>query len=73
MINTLADAFKLAHQSLLKLKTYKGLFYNDECVVSEINPNTDTHRDTDGSNNIKSSNTDALNKTNKNYIYWGTC
>ena len=30
-INTLAETFKLVHQSLLKLKKYKGLLYNAEC------------------------------------------
>ena len=43
VINTLADAFKVAHQSLLKLKKYKGLLYIDECELSEINQITDTH------------------------------
>ena len=35
-INTLADAFKLADQSLLKLKKYEGLLHNEEYEVSEI-------------------------------------
>ena len=36
-INILADAFKLAHQSLMKLAKYEDLIYNDECKVAEIN------------------------------------
>ena len=36
-INTLADAFRLAHHSLLKLKKYEGLAYNDEHTITEIN------------------------------------
>ena len=40
-INTLAHAFRLAQQSLLKLKKYKGLLYNE---VSEIQQLTDTNK-----------------------------
>ena len=47
MIITLADAFKLAHQSLLKLKDYKDLLYDEEHEVSEIHQMTDTHKSTD--------------------------
>ena len=36
-INTLADAFKLSHPSLLKLKKYKSLVYNKEQDIGEIN------------------------------------
>ena len=67
-INTLGDVFKLAHQSLIKLKKYEGLPYNDECEVSEINQITVPHKDTDGVNNIKSLSRNALNKTNKNIL-----
>ena len=75
MNNTLAGKFKLVHQSLLKLKTYEWTYelYNVECKVSEINNITDTHKGTDGSNNSESSSRNALNKTSKTYIYWGTC
>ena len=30
VINALADTFKLAHHSLLKLKKYESLVYNEE-------------------------------------------
>ena len=43
MIYTLAYAFKLAHQSLFKLKKYNGLLYNDDHDISEINEITHTH------------------------------
>ena len=36
-LNTLADAFKLAHYSLLKLKRYEGLVYNEDQTIAEIN------------------------------------
>ena len=48
MINIPAGTFKLAHQSLLKLKKYEGLLYNEEHEVSKINLITDTHKGTDG-------------------------
>ena len=35
-INTLADIFKLAHQSLLKIKKNECLLHNEEHEVSEI-------------------------------------
>ena len=41
VINTLADAFKLASHSLLKLKKYKGLVYNEEQEIGEINQTVD--------------------------------
>ena len=36
-INTLADAFRLAHHSLLKLKKYEGVVYNEDQTIAEIN------------------------------------
>ena len=69
VINTQADAFKLVHHSLLKLKKYEGLVYKEE---QEINQIVDTSKDIDGTGDIKQSNKSALNK-NKNYTYWGTC
>ena len=73
IINTLADAFKLVHQSLVKVKKFKVLLYNVECEVSKINKITDIHKDTDGSNNIKYSSRNVLNKTSRNYTSMGTC
>ena len=43
-INTLADTFTLAHQSLLKWKKYERLIYNNECEVAEINQITNTSK-----------------------------
>ena len=36
-INTLADAFRLAHHSLLNLKMYEGQIYNEDQTITEIN------------------------------------
>ena len=36
-LNTLADAFRLAHHSLLKLKKYEGLVYNEDQAIAEFN------------------------------------
>ena len=47
MINTLADAFKLAHHSFSNQMKYECLLCNDEFEVSEINQITDIHKDTD--------------------------
>ena len=52
-INTLADAFKLAYHSSLKLKKYDGLLYNDEHAIAEINQITDTLTDTNVGNRPK--------------------
>ena len=73
MIDTLADTFKLPHQSILKLKKYEALLYIDEHEVSEINQIIDTQNDTNGGNNSKCSYRNVLNKTSKNLTYWGTC
>ena len=43
-INTLVDAFKLAHQSVLKFKKYEGLLFNKEYEVSEIWQQTDMYK-----------------------------
>ena len=51
MINTLADIFMLAPQSLLKLKKFEGSQHNYECEVLEINQITYTCKSIDGSNN----------------------
>ena len=54
-INTLADAFELAHHSLFKLKKYEGLIYNDECEVAEINQIVVSSKYMDRNNSIKPS------------------
>ena len=36
-LNTLTDTFKLAHHSILKLKKYAGLEYNEGQTIAEIN------------------------------------
>ena len=60
-INTLAVTFKFAHQSLLKLKKYERLIYNDECNVAKINQMIDTPKDTNQSNSIKPSSKGIIN------------
>ena len=70
-INTLVDVFK--HQSLLKLKMYKGLLYNEEYEVSEIKQHVDMYKSTSHNNKNKFANKDATNKTNKTYTYLGPC
>ena len=72
-IKTLAEVFKLAHQSLLKLKKYKDLLYNEEHEVSKIQQQTDMYKDTSDNNKSKFANRNTTNKTNKTYTYLGTC
>ena len=45
-VNTLADAFKLAHQSLVKLKKDEVSLYTEEHEVPEIQQQTDMYKDT---------------------------
>ena len=71
-INTLAETFKLAHHSLLTLKKYEGLVYNEELKIGEIKQIVDLSEDIGGTGNIKQSNKSALNETNKIHTYWGT-
>ena len=68
-----ADAFKLTHHSLLKLKRYKGLVYSKEQEIGEISQIVDVSEDTGGMANIKQRNKSALNKMDKNYASWGMC
>ena len=42
IIIMLADAFRLAHHRLLKLKKYEGLVYKEDQTVAEINKITDS-------------------------------
>ena len=72
-INTLVDTFKLAHHCLLELKKYKGLVYNDELPITEMNQITDTLTNTKIVNRSKTTGKDLQNKTNKSYIFWGNC
>ena len=69
----LTNTFKLAHHSLLKLKKYKGLVYNDEHEVAEISQIIDTSKDIGRSNNSYQQDKSVLNKTHKYYTYWGPC
>ena len=65
-ISTLADAFRLAHHSLLKVQKYEGLMYNDEHAIAEITQITDTLTNTKVGNRPKTQDKDLQNKTNKN-------
>ena len=71
VVYTLADAFKLVHHSLLKLSKYEGLINQEEQEIEEINQTVYIAKDIGGIDNIKESNKCILNKTNKNYTYWG--
>ena len=53
LFNNLASALKLPHHSLLKLKKYKGLIYNEEQEIGEINQIVDISTDIGGTGNIK--------------------
>ena len=55
-VHTLADTFKLAHQSLLKLKKYEGLLYNEEHEVSQIQQHSDMYKNTNDNKTSISSN-----------------
>ena len=72
-INTLADAFKLAYQSLLKSKKYKGLLHNEEHEVSEMQQHMDMYKNISDSNKNKPANKNTINKANMTYTYLGTC
>ena len=41
-LNTLADTFRLAHHSLIKLKKYEGMVYNEDPAIAEINEIADS-------------------------------
>ena len=64
-INTVADAFRLAHHSPLKLKKYEGLVYNDKHTIAEINQMTDTLTNTKVGNRQNTAGKDLQNKANK--------
>ena len=55
VINTLADAFRLAHHSLLRLKKYEGLVFNEEQEIGEINQIVDLSNGIGQTGNIKNS------------------
>ena len=69
----LADPFKLAHHSLLKLKKSEGLVYNEELELAEINQIVETPKDISRGNNFKPPDKSILNKTHINHTYLGTC
>ena len=56
VVNSLADAFTLAHHSLLKLKKYKALVYSEEQEIGEINQTVGISKDIGGTDSIKQSN-----------------
>ena len=66
------NTYKLAHQSLLKLKKYEGLLYNKEHEVSEMQQHTDICKDTNDNNKSKLSNKNTTNTANNTYTYLGT-
>ena len=65
VINIIANKFKLANNSLLKLKKYEGKVYNEGQEIRNINQIVDISKDIGGPGNIKQPNKSALNKTNK--------
>ena len=70
-IGTLADVFRLAHHSLLKLKKYEGIVYHDQHAIVEINEITDSTTNANIINRSKTLDKDPQDKTNKNYTFWG--
>ena len=72
LLNTLANAFKLANHILLKLMKYEGLVYNKEQETGEIDKIVDFTKKIGGTCNIQQSCRSALNKSNINYTYLGT-
>ena len=72
-INTLADAFTLAHHNLLKVKKYEELLYNEEHEPGKINHIVASSKGASGNGEVNQSNRGVLNKTNKIYTYLGTC
>ena len=60
-INTLADAFRLAHHSLLKLKKYEGLVYSEDQPIAEFNEITDSASNMKVNNQPKTSDKDPQN------------
>ena len=68
-IKTLADTFKLAHHSLLKLMKYKELVYNEEHELAEITEIIDTSKDIGRSNISEQPEKNVLDKTHKLYTY----
>ena len=72
IINTFADAFRLAHHNLLKLKTYERLVYNKDQTIEEINEIADSTSNMKVNNQPKTSNRDQQNKNNKNYTSGAT-
>ena len=80
MINSWSNNYKhisrhtlIGPSEFIENEEIQRWIYNDECKVAEINQIIDTSKDMDRSNSITPSGKNVLNKTNKNYIYWGTC
>ena len=69
----LADAFRLAHHSLLKLKMYDGLVYNENQTIAEINKIADLTSNIKVNNQSKTLDRDEQNINTKNYTFWDNC
>ena len=65
----LADAFRLAHPNLLKLKKYEGLVYNEDHELLEIQELTDKLTNINEKNKSKLITKNTINKTSKNCTY----
>ena len=72
-LKTLADAFRLAHHSLLKLIRYEGLVHNEDRIIAEINEIADSTSNIKLNNWPKMSDSKQKNKNTKNYTFWGNC
>ena len=57
----------------LKQRVYEGLLYNEEYKVSETHQPIDMHKNTSDNNKNEFTTKNVINKTNKTYIYLGTC
>ena len=49
------------------------MVYNEEHELADITQIIDASKDIGRSNNSKQPDKSVLNKTHKNYTYWGTC
>ena len=71
--NVLADAFRLAHHNLLKLKKYEGVGYNEDQSIAEINEIIDSTSNIKVNDFLKTLYRDPQNKIIKIYTLWGNC
>ena len=63
----------LGKHSLLKLKKYEELVYNEDNAIVAINEITDLTSHMKVSNEPKNSDKDQQNKNSKNYTFSGNC